>query len=236
MISLPFSQAWFKKGFSEVRWNLFFHIVNIIREKTPKAFFLENVSYLLKHNDGETFSTMKKILEESLGYSFFYKIIKASDFDLPQNRPRLFMVGFKDKKIKFEFPKTRESLKITMSDVWNGKCPKEIGYTLRVWWRGSKIYDRRNWDSYLVDWKIKRLGIKEAKIMQGFPEDFYFPVSQTQAMKQLGNSVAIPAVQAVANQIFYYLNKKKHESKQRWMVWILCFSKDTWRKEIIYSR
>lgn len=206
----PFSQAWFKKGFNEARWTLFFDIVNIIKEKQPKAFFLENVRHLLKHDGGKTFATIKRIIEEELGYSFYYKIVKASDFGLPQHRPRLFMVWFKNKDIKFDFPEPTW-IKFTMSDVWGWACSKKVGYTLRVWWRGSKIDDRRNWDSYLVDWKIRKISIKEGKKMQWLPDDFTFPVSSTQAMKQLGNSVAIPAIQAVAQQIFTYL--KKYESK-----------------------
>ncbi|MDD3794209.1 MAG: DNA cytosine methyltransferase [Candidatus Gracilibacteria bacterium] len=208
----PFSQAGFKKGFNdEDRGTLFFNIANIIKEKQPEAFFLENVKHLLNHDNGNTFNTIKKIIEEDLGYSFFYKIVKASDFGLPQNRPRLFMVGFKDKSIKFEFPQEKK-LELTMSDIFGGKCEKKIGYTLRVGGRGSNIDDRRNWDSYLVDGKVKRIGVNEGKKMQGFPEQFIFPVSQTQAMKQLGNSVAIPAIQATAERIFYYL-KNKNASK-----------------------
>jgi len=206
----PFSQAWFKRGFNETRWTLFFDIVTIIKKKQPQAFFLENVRHLLKHDNGKTFATIKRIIEEELGYSFYYKIVKASDFWLPQHRPRLFMVWFKNKDIKFEFPEPTW-LKFTMSDVWEWNCEKKIGYTLRVGWRGSKIDDRRNWDSYLVDWKIKKICVKEGKKMQWLPDDFNFPVSNTQAMKQLGNSVAIPAIQAVAQQIFNYL--KKYESK-----------------------
>jgi len=204
----PFSQAGFKRGFNETRGTLFFDIANIIKKKQPQAFFLENVRGLLSHDNGKTFETIRKILEEELGYSFYYKIVKASDFGLPQNRPRLFMIGFKDKNIKFEFPKPKKLI-MTMSDVWNGNCSKKIGYTLRVGGRGSKIGDRRNWDSYLVNGEIRRISIEEGKKMQGFPEDFIFPVSETQAMKQLGNSVAIPAIQAVAEQMFYYLNNKR---------------------------
>ena len=96
-----------------------------------------------------------------------------------------------------------------MSDILGGSCPKKIGYTLRVGGRGSGINDRRNWDSYMVDGKEKRLGVEEGKKMQGFPSNFKFPVSETQAMKQLGNAVAVPAIQAVAEQIIYYLNTKK---------------------------
>jgi DNA (cytosine-5)-methyltransferase 1 len=200
----PFSQAGFKKGFSETRGTLFFNIVKIIQEKQPNVFFLENVRGLLKHDNNKTFATIKKIITKKLGYSFFYKIVKASDFGLPQHRPRLFMVGFKDKNIKFEFPKTKK-LKLTMSNIWEGNCTKEIGYTLRVGGRGSKIDDRRNWDAYMVDGNIRQLSSHEGKKMQGLPSHFVFPVSETQAMKQLGNSVAVPAIQAVIKQILSYL-------------------------------
>lgn len=201
----PFSQAGFKKGFEDKRGNLFFTIAEIIKTKKPKVFFLENVRHLLNHDDGKTFATIKKIIEEKLGYSFYWKIVKASDFGLPQHRPRLFMVGFRDKKIKFEFPDLIE-LKTTMTDIFGGKCEKKIGYTLRVGGRGSKINDRRNWDSYTVNGETRRLTPKEGKEMMGLPKDFIFPVSNAQAMKQLGNSVAVSAIQAVAEQIIKTLD------------------------------
>jgi DNA (cytosine-5)-methyltransferase 1 len=200
----PFSQAGFKKGFDDIRGTLFFDIARIIDAKKPEAILLENVSHLLKHDDGKTFRKIEETIK-SLGYSFYYKILKASDFGLPQNRPRLFMVGFKnDVKQNFAFPNTIP-LKKTMSDVFSANCNKKIGYTLRVGGRGSDIKDRRNWDSYLVGDEVKRITSKEGLIMQGFPEGFMFPVSETQSMKQLGNSVAIPVVQAVAEQILKYL-------------------------------
>ncbi len=200
----PFSNAGYKKGFEDTRGTLFFNIAEIIKIKKPKAFFIENVRGLLNHNGGKTFATIKKTIEDELGYSFFYKVVKASDYGLPQLRPRLFMVGFKDKKIHFEFPESIE-LKKTMSDIWKGNCSRDIGFTLRCGGRGSDINDRRNWDSYLVDGKVKRLTPYEGKLMQGFPKDFEFPVSETQAMKQLGNSVAVDAVEIVAKEILKVL-------------------------------
>lgn len=196
----PFSQAGLKKGFNETRGTLFFDIANIMKEKQPKAFFLENVRGLLTHDGGRTFATIQRVLTEELGYSFFYKVVKASDYGVPQHRPRLFMVGFKDKSIDFEFPKPVK-LTMTMDDVFDGKVNKTIGYTLRVGGRGSGLADRRNWDTYLVDGEVRRLSPKEGLRMQGFPDTFEFPVSETQAMKQLGNSVAVPAIQATANEI-----------------------------------
>lgn len=196
----PFSQAGFKKGFLDTRGTLFHDIVRIIKEKKPEAFFLENVRHLLNHDSGKTFEVIKKTITKDLGYSFYYKIVKASDFGLPQHRPRLFMVGFKDPNIKFNFP---DSIKLekTMSDIWGETCEKKIGYTLRVGGRGSKIDDRHNWDSYIVNDKVKRLSPTEGKKMMGFPDDFKFPVSDIKAMKQLGNAVAVSAIQAVAQQI-----------------------------------
>ena len=196
----PFSQAGQKRGFNETRGTLFFDIARIIKEKKPEAFFLENVRGLLTHDQGKTFATIQKVLKEDLGYSFYYKVIRASDYGVPQHRPRLFMVGFNDKSIKFEFPKPVK-LKLTMSDIFEGKVNRDIGFTLRVGGRGSGIHDRRNWDAYLVDGELRKLTPKEGLRMQGFPDDFEFPVTQVQAMKQLGNSVAIPAIQAPANEI-----------------------------------
>ena len=202
----PFSHAGFKKGFADPRGTLFNNIARIIKEKKPDAFFLENVSHLLKHDGGNTFATIKKIITQDLGYSFYYKIVRASDFNLPQHRPRLFMVGFKDKKIPFEFPFPVKLAK-TMSNIFKGECPKKIGYTLRVGGRGSGISDRRNWDSYMVNGSVRKLTPIEGKRMMGFPEAFKFPVSDIQAMKQLGNAVAVPAIQAVAKTIIKTLKQ-----------------------------
>lgn len=203
----PFSQAGFKKGFSDTRGTLFYDIAEIIRIKKPKAFFLENVRHLYTHDNGKTFETIKRVLTEELGYSLHHNIVKASDHGLPQHRPRLFMIGFRKKNIKFDFPEKRP-LAFTMSDVFGGaKVNKEVGFTLRVGGKGSKITDRRNWDSYLVNGKVKRIGPEEGKKMQGFPDDFEFPVSENQAMKQLGNSVAIYAIQDYAQKIIEALDK-----------------------------
>lgn len=199
----PFSQAGHKKGFDEARGTLFFEIANIIEKKRPKAFFLENVRHLLAHDKGRTFQTIRNILVDDLGYSFYYKIVKASDYGLPTHRPRVYMIGFRgDLKndIDFRFPDPIP-LKMTMSSVFNGKCEREIGFTLRVGGRGSGLNDRRNWDSYVVDGKERKISREEAQIMMGFPLDFIFSVTQARALKQLGNSVAVLPVKLVAESI-----------------------------------
>jgi len=206
----PFSQAGHKRGFSDAhkseRGNLFFNIVDILEAKKPKAFFLENVRGIVNHDNGNTFRVIRDIIENELGYSFHYKIVKASDYGLPQLRPRAFMIGFKNEGMlsSFTFPPAIP-LRFNMSDVWKGACSREIGFTLRVGGRGSGINDRRNWDSYLVDGEVKKIMPEQAMKMQGFPISFDFPVPNTQAMKQLGNSVAIDAIKACGESMLNHL-------------------------------
>ena len=209
----PFSQAGFKKGFMESRGTLFFEIAKIIKTKRPKAFFLENVRHLLKHDSGKTFDVICNILTNELGYSVSYKIIKASDYGLPTHRPRIYIVGFREdfsEREKFNFPDAT-GLKFTMSDVFGGKCLKDIGFTIRVGGRGSGISDRRNWDSYIVDDEVRVLTSEEGKKMMGFPKEFVFPVNEVQALKQLGNSVAVDPIRATATNILKILGKKEQD-------------------------
>ena len=197
----PFSQAGYKLGFEDTRGTLFFNVAEIVKVKKPKAVFLENVRGLLHHDNGKTFKVIQNTMNE-LGYNMYYNIVKASDFNLPQHRPRLYMICIRKDIKKAFFEPQKLDLTKTMSDIFDGaEVNKKIGFTLRVGGKGSAITDRRNWDGYIVDGKERRLKPKEGKRMQGFPEDFEFPVSDNEAMKQLGNSVAIPAIKAYGQNI-----------------------------------
>jgi len=206
----PFSQAGHKRGFEETqddRGNMFFILRDIIKEKKPKCIFLENVRHLLNHDDGRTFQIIMDILTNELNYEVYYKVVKASDYGLPQHRPRIFIIGFRKEDNhfwNFEFPQPIP-LKQTMSDIWQGNCDRKIGFTLRVGGGGSSIDDRRNWDSYRVNGEVKKIGPEQGRKMMGFPEWYEFPVSRTQTMKQLGNSVAVDAVHEVAKSVIAYL-------------------------------
>lgn len=207
----PFSQAGYKKGFlDEARGTLFYDIAKILKARKPKAYFIENVRGLLHHDGGNTIKEMEKIIKK-LGYSFNCYTVRASDYGLPTHRPRLYMIGFRKdikNKIKFEPPKKRK-LKFTLSDVLGNKINRTIGYTLRLGGMDSGIHDRRNWDHYLMaDGTVQKITVRQAAKMMGFPDDFTFPkeVSNRQAMKQLGNSIAIDAVQAYAENIIKALD------------------------------
>ena len=206
----PFSQAGRKEGFHDTRGTLFFDIAEILRIKQPEAFFLENVRHLHNHDEGKTYETIRRVLTEDLGYSLQEFIVKASDHGLPQNRPRLFMIGFRNSKLSISRPSPRP-LEFTMSDVMGGSVPKDIGFTLRVGGKGSGISDRRNWDSYLVNGSVERLTVEQGRRMQGFPDWYEFPVSKSQAMKQLGNSVAVWAIRDYAAEIIKTLEAAGRE-------------------------
>ena len=215
----PFSQAGHKKGFKDNKdGNLFFSIEEILKIKKPRVFFLENVRHLKNHDEGKTFKKIYKTLQD-LNYTFDYKVIKASDFGLPQHRPRIYMVGFykpllKDmyQELSFTFPR-EIPLKKTVSDIFggfastdiSGKKERKIGFTLRVGGGKSPIDDRRNWDGYIIDKKVVRINSRQGLEMMGFPKSFKMPVSENQAMKQLGNSVAVNVVKAIGAEIVSHL-------------------------------
>ncbi len=86
----PFSILGQMKGFDDTRGTLFFHIANILKEKKPKAFILENVKQLVGHNEGQTLKVIMKTLKE-LGYHVQYAVLNALDYGLPQKRERVII-------------------------------------------------------------------------------------------------------------------------------------------------
>jgi DNA (cytosine-5)-methyltransferase 1 len=102
-----FSIAGRRGGFEDTRGTLFFDVAEIIRRKKPKAIFLENVKGLRNHNGGRTLETILNVLRNDLNYFVPEpKIINAKDFGVPQNRERIFIIGFrKDQAVDyFEYP------------------------------------------------------------------------------------------------------------------------------------
>ncbi|WP_396152798.1 DNA cytosine methyltransferase [Flavobacterium sp.] len=100
-----FSISGKQKGFEDVRGTLFFDIARIVNHHKPKVLFLENVKNLVKHENGKTLEIITNILKE-LDYEVFTKVLNSSNFGLPQNRERLYILAF-HKSIdssKFSFP------------------------------------------------------------------------------------------------------------------------------------
>jgi len=99
----PFSLCGKKEGFlDETRGTLFFDIAEILRNKQPKMFILENVKGIITHDNGKTIETIEKCLKD-IGYTIYSTILDTYDFGIPQYRKRWFCVGM-DKDIQFQFP------------------------------------------------------------------------------------------------------------------------------------
>lgn len=120
-----FSIAGKRGGFEDTRGTLFFEVAEIIKLKQPKAIFLENVKGLRNHNGGKTLSTILNVLRDDLGYFIPEpQIVNAKDFGVPQNRERIYIVGFHPKTgiTKFNYPKPINK-KLTFADIKEKKVP-----------------------------------------------------------------------------------------------------------------
>ena len=227
----PFSQAGLKKGFDDTRGTLFFDILRILRIKKPDVILLENVKRLKSHDKGKTLELIKSSLIE-IGYQNMYiQVLKARDFGLPQNRERIFIVAFKDRKRKFNFPKPngKETRvgdiledavdeKYTISDkLWSGHKNRKKKNTLMGRGFGYGLVDKnssytntisaryyKDGSEILIDQinnNPRKLTPREAARLQGFPDSFKIPVSDNQAYRQFGNSVAVNVIEAIAKEV-----------------------------------
>ena len=98
-----FSMVGKRKGLDDTRGTLFYEFARVVKESQPKVFIYENVKGLLNHDKGNTFEVIKATFDE-LGYKYSHKVLNAKDYGMAQHRERIFVVGFKDKSIDFEFP------------------------------------------------------------------------------------------------------------------------------------
>ena len=125
-----FSIAGYRKGFEDDRGDLFFELLRMIEAKKPKVIFVENVKNMVSHDHGNTFKVIREALTEN-NYFIKWKVLNSKDYgNIPQNRERIYIVGFDNKEAydKFEFP---EEIKLTtgLQDVIDfGAKPEENYY------------------------------------------------------------------------------------------------------------
>ena len=99
-----FSMVGKRKGLSDTRGTLFYEFARVVKECQPKVFIFENVKGLINHDKGNTFETIKATFNE-LGYKYYYQVLNSKNYGVPQHRERIFVIGFKDNSVEFEFPK-----------------------------------------------------------------------------------------------------------------------------------
>jgi DNA (cytosine-5)-methyltransferase 1 len=140
----PFSIAGYRKGFDDVRGTLFFDVADILERYKPKAFYLENVKNLKAHDEGRTFEKIKDVLVNRLDYKVFDKVMNPCEYaNIPQNRERIFIVGFDPKQLtlpddfEFKFPEKKKLTK-TIHDVIDDTVDDE-----KLFYRPGHLYYNR---------------------------------------------------------------------------------------------
>jgi DNA (cytosine-5)-methyltransferase 1 len=225
-----------KHGFEDLKQgNLFFEIERILRDHKPAAFVLENVKNLRSHDKGNTFKVIYDTLTKKLGYQVHYKVIDAIGL-VPQHRERIFLVGFKTPRY-FEFPKLppegpklasilekKVDPKYTLTPkLWeylqnyakkhaaagNGFGFGKVDGTMTTRTLSARYH--KDGSEILVDQgegRIpRRLTPRECARLMGYPESHKIPVSDTQAYRQFGNSVVMPVVAKIAEEVVATLNR-----------------------------
>ncbi len=99
-----FSSVGKRMGLDDDRGNLVFEFIRIVKEAAPEIFIFENVKGLLTVDKGKTFTNVILPKFKKLGYTIYYETLNSKDFGIPQHRERLFVIGFKDKRL-YKFPK-----------------------------------------------------------------------------------------------------------------------------------
>lgn len=242
-----FSIAGYRKGFDDDRGDLFFELLRMIEGRKPRAIFIENVKNMVGHDHGNTFKVIREALTEN-NYFIKWKVLNGKDYgNIPQNRERIYIVGFDTKEAYdlFEFP---EEIKLTttLSDVIDfGAAPGEAFYYREgkqrfydelkecvtsqdtvYQWRRQYVRENKNGvvptltanmgtgghnvPLILTDSReIRKLTPKETFNVQGYPKTFKLPegVSNGQLYKQAGNSVVVPVIKRIAENVAKALNK-----------------------------
>jgi DNA (cytosine-5)-methyltransferase 1 len=227
----PFSNAGKKMGFDDTRGTLFFDIARILEAKRPRAIFLENVKGLVSHNKGQTFQTIVRILEEfGYKVTYRVHNAKDYGLPQNRQRIYIVGI-LSDQPFRFDDPHPLPTRlgdiledpnniepKYTISDrLWSGHKRRKIEHAEKGNGFGFSIFNQdsqytstisaryyKDGSEILIEQDAKnprKLTPREAARLQGFPDDYRIVVSDVQAYKQFGNSVAIPAIRSVAKKL-----------------------------------
>lgn len=250
----PFSIGGLRKGFQDTRGTLFFDIERIVRVKKPKAFILENVKGLVNHDKGKTLKViLNKLanringienlekLDDCLNYDVHYKVINSKDFGVPQNRERIYIIGFKQNR-DFKFPESKIEKKLmeVLSENEDKNTLSEIlNYNIDVHLNAHKKYSDIKDLEYLLAYEVRKsrstfrfdnlsptltakmgtggnnvpvlvnqrrkLTTDECLRIQGYPKRFKIKPNNSQSYKQIGNSVSVPVIKALAKEIVKFI-------------------------------
>ena len=237
-----FSIAGLQKGFEDTRGTMFFELLRFVDYFKPKIVFAENVKNLQTHDKGNTFKVIKESLE-SLGYTVISKVLNACEYgNIPQNRERIYIIGFLDggQANNFSWP-SEISLTTTLGDIIDFENKQDDKYYYIPGKFVGDIYEKLNEamtdKNSIYQWRrtyvrqnksgliptltanqgggghnvclirtnsgeIRKMTPRECFNAQGFPKDYILQgVSDTQLYKQAGNSVCVPVIKRIAEQV-----------------------------------
>lgn len=247
----PFSNIGLRKGIDDTRGTLFYHIAAVLKEKHPKAVFLENVRGLISNDGGKTLQIILQTIT-NMGYrcnipqeiidnceikemkkEAVKLLFNPKDYGIPQNRPRIYIVLWRaDLGLSQFFYPEPNNAETSVGQILEHNVPERFTISDRLWEgfqrRKMRNESKGNGFSYSVfeenspytnallrryykdgheilisqdGRNPRKMTPREAANLQGFPQSFRLPASDSRAYQQFGNSVAVPLVERVAEQI-----------------------------------
>jgi DNA (cytosine-5)-methyltransferase 1 len=228
-----FSIAGKRRGSNDKRGNIFLHCIKAIKQTKPSLFILENVKGVLTIENGTYWKQLQKKLNNLKDYNIYWEILNTKDYGIPQNRERLFIIGLKKSKQKYEFnfPKKKK-----MRSIHSFVDKKIKNRKLKINWKDKYINKLKESKAVFTDitfiaqnspnsyqtysptitangylWCVpmkRRATIKELLSLQGFPKNFKQVVSDTQLRKQIGNSMSVNVIVELFKECFETLGWK----------------------------
>jgi DNA (cytosine-5)-methyltransferase 1 len=222
-----FSHAGKRKGFNSDRGTLYQAMSEVIQQSKPMLFLAENVKGLLTMNNGDAIKQIIKDFEK-LGYNVSYKLMLTADFEVPQKRERVIIIGTRKKVLPaFDFDLLLSEKKkwMTLKDAIGDLANYEEGGIKNHYWSkakknkgqgNNKVIENQpaptmraehhgniefHWD------KERRLSAREAARIQSFPDDMIFYPSTSSAYRQIGNAVPPVFAWHIANSVQTFLNQ-----------------------------
>jgi DNA (cytosine-5)-methyltransferase 1 len=232
----PFSLMGNQMGTEDSRSNIMYQCIKVIQKKLPKVFILENVKNFKFIQNGQPFNylihqlTNIKNKNKELAYNIYHDILNTKNYGIPQNRERIFIIGIR-KDVQKENTHYTTPEKLPMRDLDDFILDKQI-YNTPICKSLQKNLDKINYTKnciitpftyyfpikhvsptlttkcahfYLTSYN-RKINIKEALLLQGFPINFIQVISNTQMFKQIGNSMSVNVLKVLFQKIFNITN------------------------------
>ena len=220
-----FSLVGKRRGFEDTRGTLFREFARVVKECKPKVFIFENVRGMLNHNKGITWDVIKNTFEHDLKYNIRFQVLNSRNYGIPQNRERLFCIGFR-KKTDFIFPEPiplEYKMYDFLEDYIDSKyflSDKVKKYVLSPGTKNFKTstktdldvarpllqsmhkMHRAGVDNYVTNkGRIRKLTPRECLRLMGFKDWFKIAVADTAMYQEAGNSIVVDVLIAILKQM-----------------------------------